>query len=75
MRLSPNRKISNSALGWWMGILHSKTNLLVSVVFASLFRGMVVRVERGTERISGPTGSFQLLEKDLLWIVSDRRHN
>lgn len=39
------------------------------------FRGMVVGIERGPERILGPTGSFQLLENDLLWIVSDKRQN
>ncbi|WII71105.1 cation:proton antiporter [Bdellovibrio sp. 22V] len=36
-------------------------------------RGMVVGIERGSERILGPRASFQLLENDLVWFVSDRR--
>lgn len=37
------------------------------------FHGMVVGIERGADRILGPTGSFELHENDLLWIVSDRK--
>ncbi|MEN0057248.1 MAG: cation:proton antiporter [Bdellovibrio sp.] len=37
------------------------------------FKGMVVGVERDAQKILGPTGSFQLLEQDLLWIVSDKK--
>jgi len=36
-------------------------------------RGMVVGVERGTQRILGPTGSFELRENDLVWFVTDRK--
>lgn len=37
------------------------------------YHGMVVGVERGTERILGPRASFTLLESDLVWIVSDNK--
>jgi CPA2 family monovalent cation:H+ antiporter-2 len=37
------------------------------------YHGMVVGVERGTERILGPRASFTLLEGDLVWIVSDNK--
>lgn len=33
--------------------------------------GMIVGVERGRERILGPSGDFKIQENDLLWIVSD----
>ncbi|KYG61172.1 cation:proton antiporter [Bdellovibrio bacteriovorus] len=37
--------------------------------------GMVVGIERGSERILGPRASFTILENDLLWVVSDRKQN
>lgn len=37
------------------------------------FKGMVVGIERGPQRILGPTGSFEIRENDLLWVVSDRK--
>lgn len=36
------------------------------------FRGMVVGVQRSTQRILGPSGEFVLREGDVLWIISDR---
>lgn len=37
------------------------------------FRGMVVGIERGAERILGPAGNVLLKQDDLLWIVSDQK--
>ncbi|KHD87345.1 MAG: cation:proton antiporter [Bdellovibrio sp. ArHS] len=37
--------------------------------------GMVVGIERGSERVLGPRASFVILENDLLWVVSDRKQN
>ncbi|HEY1078914.1 MAG TPA: cation:proton antiporter [Bdellovibrio sp.] len=37
------------------------------------YNGMVVGVERGPERVLGPRASFTLQEKDLVWVVSNRK--
>lgn len=36
-------------------------------------KGMVVGIERGPEKILGPTGNFEMHENDLIWVVSDRK--
>lgn len=37
------------------------------------YKGMVVGIERGAQKVLGPTGEFEMLENDLVWVVSDRK--
>lgn len=37
------------------------------------FKGMVVGVERGPQRVLGPRASFVLKQNDLVWVVADRK--
>jgi CPA2 family monovalent cation:H+ antiporter-2 len=36
------------------------------------YKGMVVGIERGPQKILGPTGEFEMQENDLVWVVSDK---